>query len=77
MLTCPHTRSRRSYRDFFAFLGRVDIALPAFTEGGGYAVNQASSTVAMAAQCGVPLLVTPRIRRAYDYLTDESSSKCL
>lgn len=29
----------------------------------------------MAAQCGVPLLVTPRIRQAYDYLTDDSTSK--
>jgi hypothetical protein len=36
-------------------------------------VAQASSTVAMAAQCGTALLTTPRIRNAYTYLTDATT----
>jgi len=35
--------------------------------------RQASSTVAMAMQCEVPLLVTPRILRAYSYLSSSLS----
>ena len=49
--------------------------MPAFAEAGHYHTLQASSTVAMAAQCGVPLLTTPRIRSAYSYLTDEVTSE--
>ncbi|KAL7415150.1 hypothetical protein BDY24DRAFT_383883 [Mrakia frigida] len=62
-----------SYPDFFSMMGSMDLVLPAFTPRGGYYDGRASSTVAMAMQCETPLLVTPRIFRAYSYLTPETT----
>ncbi|KAL7414568.1 hypothetical protein BDY24DRAFT_440530 [Mrakia frigida] len=62
-----------SYPDFFSLMGSMDVVLPSFTATGSYYDHQASSTVAMAMQCEVPLLVTPRILRAYSYLTSATT----
>ncbi|KDQ54574.1 hypothetical protein JAAARDRAFT_60558 [Jaapia argillacea MUCL 33604] len=58
------------YPEFYALMEQMDIVLPAFASN-TYFDNVASSTVAMAIECNVPLLVTRRFRESYNYANDE------
>lgn len=61
------------YNDFFETMHSMDIAFTAFTSAskeetkGGYYEVQASSSVAMAMMCQVPLLTTHHIEKVYTY----------
>ncbi|KAL7414541.1 hypothetical protein BDY24DRAFT_385586 [Mrakia frigida] len=63
-----------SYPDFFALMSSMDVALLAFSasQKGGYFEVQASSSVAMAVMCEVPLLTTHHIRKVYTYTSSPS-----
>lgn len=62
-----------AYDDFFRIMHSMDVALLAFTPAsseetkGGYYEVQASSSVAMAMMCEVPLLTTYHIQKTYTY----------
>ncbi|KAJ6546927.1 hypothetical protein B0H19DRAFT_954108 [Mycena capillaripes] len=63
-------RKGLNYSDFYALMREMDICVPAFAPGGGYYDVQASSTIAMAVECDVPILVTEHIKRSYTYIDD-------
>ncbi|KAM5540566.1 hypothetical protein V8D89_005597 [Ganoderma adspersum] len=58
-----------AYKDFYTLVASADIVVPAFAQF-GYFRDQASSTVALATELAVPLLVTERLRRTYGYIDD-------
>ncbi|KAJ7485665.1 hypothetical protein FB451DRAFT_1127892 [Mycena latifolia] len=60
-----------NYADFYALMSKMDICLPTFAPSGGYYDVRASSTIAMAVQCNVPILVTERIKQSYTYIADD------
>ncbi|KAJ7691577.1 hypothetical protein B0H17DRAFT_934873 [Mycena rosella] len=60
-----------NYTDFYALMHTMDICVPAFAPKDGYYDVQASSTIAMAVECNVPILVTERIKEAYIYINDD------
>ncbi|CDO74195.1 hypothetical protein BN946_scf185043.g247 [Trametes cinnabarina] len=57
------------YHDFYELIADCDIVVPAFADN-TYLSVQASSTIALATELQVPLLVTNRTRRAYRYIDD-------
>jgi hypothetical protein len=66
-----------AYDDFFRTMHSMDVALLAFapasseeTKGGYYEV-QASSSVAMAMMCEVPLMTTTHVQKVYTYTRSE------
>lgn len=69
-----------AYDDFFKTMHSMDVALLAFTPAsseetkGGYYEVQASSSVAMAMMCEVPLLATNHMHKVYTYTRDERVS---
>ncbi|KAI1788969.1 hypothetical protein LXA43DRAFT_974565 [Ganoderma leucocontextum] len=58
-----------AYKDFYKLVASADVVVPAFAQF-GYFRDQASSTVALATELNVPLLVTERLRRTYGYIDD-------
>ncbi|KDQ54542.1 hypothetical protein JAAARDRAFT_38216 [Jaapia argillacea MUCL 33604] len=62
-------RTELPYPEYYALMQKMDIVLPAFG-GSTYYQEMASSTVAMAVECNVPLLVTQRFKDAYVYAND-------
>ncbi|EJC97990.1 uncharacterized protein FOMMEDRAFT_162331 [Fomitiporia mediterranea MF3/22] len=58
------------YVDFYALMQSMDVVVPAFVNK-DYYDYQASSTVAMAVQCNVPILASRRMRNAYGYIDDD------
>jgi len=58
------------YADFYAVMQSMDIVVPAFVNYDYFDV-QASSTVAMAVECDIPILATMRMREAYGYIDDD------
>ncbi|TFK88374.1 hypothetical protein K466DRAFT_489070 [Polyporus arcularius HHB13444] len=58
-----------TYKEFYALVANCDVVLPAFADN-GYFEAQASSTVALATELNVPLLVTDRHRKKYGYIDD-------
>ncbi|KAJ3558614.1 hypothetical protein NM688_g815 [Phlebia brevispora] len=59
------------YEAFYKLIAGMDIVVPAFADFASYYEDQASSTVALATQLNVPILVTERMRRAYGYIDDD------
>ncbi|KAL5482626.1 hypothetical protein ACEPAI_9220 [Sanghuangporus weigelae] len=59
-----------SYIDFYTLMQSMDVVIPAFVNQDYYDF-QASSTVAMAVQCDVPILASMRMRTAYGYIDDD------
>ncbi|KAI9063501.1 hypothetical protein FKP32DRAFT_1592582 [Trametes sanguinea] len=57
------------YHDFYQLIADCDIVVPAFADNTYFSV-QASSTVALATELHVPILVTNRTRRTYGYIDD-------
>ncbi|KAI8984936.1 hypothetical protein BD414DRAFT_489771 [Trametes punicea] len=57
------------YDQFYRLVADCDVVVPAFADN-TYLTVQASSTVALAAELNVPILVTDRTRRAYGYIDD-------
>ncbi|RPD62106.1 hypothetical protein L226DRAFT_463709 [Lentinus tigrinus ALCF2SS1-7] len=58
-----------TYKEFYALVASCDVVVPAFADN-GYFDNQASSTVALATELNIPLLVTDRHRQKYGYIDD-------
>ncbi|KLO11988.1 hypothetical protein SCHPADRAFT_921523 [Schizopora paradoxa] len=58
------------YPEFYAVMQSMDVVIPAFVNF-DYFDFQASSTVAMAVECDIPLITTVRMRKAYEYIDDE------
>ncbi|KAI0766182.1 hypothetical protein BD413DRAFT_481527 [Trametes elegans] len=58
-----------AYKDFYKLIADCDVVLPAFADN-AYLTVQGSSTIALAAELNVPILVTNRTRRAYGYIDD-------
>ncbi|KAI0750671.1 hypothetical protein C8Q80DRAFT_1100193 [Daedaleopsis nitida] len=58
-----------TYKEFYALVANADVVVPAFADF-GYFAAQASSTVALATELNVPLLVTARHRTKYGYIDD-------
>ncbi|OBZ71969.1 hypothetical protein A0H81_08138 [Grifola frondosa] len=58
------------YEDFYALIAGADVVVPAFADF-GYFEDQASSTVHLAMELDMPLLVTQRTREAYGYIDDD------
>ncbi|KAH9853389.1 hypothetical protein C2E23DRAFT_822865 [Lenzites betulinus] len=57
------------YNDFYKLISDSDIVVPAFADNTYFTV-QASSTMALATELNVPILVTNRTRRTYGYIDD-------
>ncbi|KAI0829271.1 hypothetical protein BC628DRAFT_1315386 [Trametes gibbosa] len=57
------------YNDFYKLISDCDIVVPAFADNTYFTV-QASSTMALATELNVPILVTNRTRHAYGYIDD-------
>ncbi|OJT10588.1 hypothetical protein TRAPUB_12887 [Trametes pubescens] len=57
------------YNDFYNLIADCDVVVPAFADN-TYLIVQASSTMALATELNVPILVTNRTRRAYGYIDD-------
>ncbi|KAJ7261791.1 hypothetical protein B0H12DRAFT_1013318 [Mycena haematopus] len=64
-------RDGLSYPDFYKLMSEMDICVPAFSPTNGYYEDQASSTIAMAVECNVPILATERLRNTYTYVDDD------
>ncbi|KAI0366212.1 hypothetical protein BV20DRAFT_952667 [Pilatotrama ljubarskyi] len=62
-----HTDLR--YDDFYKLIANCDVVVPTFADN-TYLTVQASSTIALATELNVPILVTNRTRRAYGYIDD-------
>ncbi|KAG8950211.1 hypothetical protein FRC04_007845 [Tulasnella sp. 424] len=58
------------YYQYYELMQSMDVVLPAFANS-HYYDEKASSTVVMAIQCNVPLLVTRRFRASYVYTADD------
>ncbi|KAG9048795.1 hypothetical protein FS837_011997 [Tulasnella sp. UAMH 9824] len=58
------------YYQYYELMQSMDVVLPAFASS-HYYDEKASSTVVMAIQCNVPLLVTRRFRASYVYAADD------
>ncbi|KAI0676699.1 hypothetical protein C8Q78DRAFT_960183 [Trametes maxima] len=63
------THTDLPYNDFYKLIADCDIVVPAFADNTYFTV-QASSTIALATELSVPILVTNRTRRAYGYIDD-------
>ncbi|KAI0662861.1 hypothetical protein C8Q70DRAFT_954215 [Cubamyces menziesii] len=63
------THTDLPYKDFYKLIADCDIVVPAFADN-TYLTVQASSTVALATELNVPILVTNRTRRTYGYIDD-------
>ncbi|KDQ54573.1 hypothetical protein JAAARDRAFT_38258 [Jaapia argillacea MUCL 33604] len=59
-----------SYPEFYDLMESMDVVIPAFATN-IYYEKQASSTVVMAIECDVPMLVTHRFRESYTYADDD------
>ncbi|KAI0637638.1 hypothetical protein C8Q77DRAFT_1048120 [Trametes polyzona] len=57
------------YSGFYQLIAGCDIVVPAFADN-TYLTVQASSTMALATELNVPILVTNRTRHAYGYIDD-------
>ncbi|RPD62107.1 hypothetical protein L226DRAFT_546001 [Lentinus tigrinus ALCF2SS1-7] len=58
------------YKEFYNLIANSDIVLPAFADNSYYEIR-ASSTVALATELNVPMLVTNRTRRTYGFIDDD------
>ncbi|KAI0750673.1 hypothetical protein C8Q80DRAFT_1153320 [Daedaleopsis nitida] len=58
------------YKEFYELIAHTDIVLPAFADN-SYYDYRASSTVALATELAIPMLVTKRTRRTYGFIDDD------
>ncbi|TBU27701.1 hypothetical protein BD311DRAFT_778767 [Dichomitus squalens] len=58
------------YKEFYDLIADSDIVLPAFADNSYYEFR-ASSTVAIATELNIPMLVTNRTRRTYGFIDDD------
>ncbi|KAI0773704.1 hypothetical protein C8Q74DRAFT_1201446 [Fomes fomentarius] len=58
------------YKEFYEIIAHSDIVLPAFADNSYYDIR-ASSTISLAIELRVPMLVTNRTRRTYGFIDDD------